>query len=319
MQFNQSTLRNTADQFIKALRVRDLSFSLHEMRNVWSQTVVGKDYSTALAHIKNRNTPLAAASITARLICNQLLSRNRNVTSVTACELFAESIFDDLPELSPFLYEALLFLRKEKQSCFTYSQSDPTKIGVIGMKIPGILPLNEASLPVTATNQEVEWIRSSYDFVISASNLLAGVGGKEHEIIFTTNFRAGEKRKDDVFAAYMSAFITPLSQKIASKIEEMFYSSSVADGGPIDFDEVRNIALDVIDSDIREIDISWLSISGSLCEAILDHLAARLREDLIFQQSEKEDSEEFRGALEHTAHLSIQKLLPERKFVSSET
>lgn len=315
MQFSSHTLVSTSRRFEAALMEEGLSLSFSAANNVWAQIVLGRDFSAAKSYVDDRGY-VNAVAITADTISAKLKEKSRTIAPESAYKLFAEVIRDDLPALSYCMTELVWFLTGREQTCLISVVGDRSGLGIMDATNAGYLPVSKMKF-ANGRDQEIAWLRSSSDLVVSIVNTLAGVSKDQRFDIFAANHRAGDEKKDEAFARYFSQRVIPCGQLLAEGVLASFDPSQKKVRGDIDYDSVRDIVYDVIERETREGNDSWLKPDCELGEAMIDHLAARIREALRWLSDEVADGRDHDSPMEavaHTAQLSMQKFLKIREI-----
>ncbi|MET3135240.1 hypothetical protein AAKU55_005548 [Oxalobacteraceae bacterium GrIS 1.11] len=310
MQFSYDTIQSTSKQFIKALNARGLSLSLSAQRNLWTQIVLGKNHSAALSYARAHGY-VDAIPITVESIRTKLKARSREIDYNSAHALIAEAIGNDLSELSYCMSKLVEFIRATKPSCLISIDSDRTGLGVMDTRKAGYIPVGNIPF-CNGREREIVWLHSSSGLAAVIVNTLAGVSGKQSRDICSVSFRALWKKEDEVFAFYMGTRVMSCSRSIAEGILAVFDPVLITDCDVIDYDRVSDIVFDVIDAELNETPNQWLKSSCQLCEAMVNHVAARIRGDLKWLSEQANDGEVLDSPMEfliYTAQLSIQKIL----------
>lgn len=309
MQFTHQTLTSTSKRFSDSLKEMGLELPFSATQNTWAQIVVGKNFSAAVA-CANGHGHICAVPITEESIQAKLGARSREVDSQAAADLFAKAIREDLPKLSVSMTKLVTFIGGREQTCLISACSDQTGLGIMDAKNAGYLPVSNMRF-IGAEENEVAWLRSSADLVATTVNTLAGVNTHQSLEIFAANSRAGNEKEDEVFAQHFGARIESCSQAIVEQILKSFDPLSTKEWA-VDFDDVRDIVFDVFERERGDDGHNWLKPECALGEALIDHLAARLRETLKWLRDQANDGEESDSPLEslmQTAKLSMRKIL----------
>lgn len=312
MQFTYGTLSSTAQRFEQALKAKGLKLPKTRAFNVWAQIVAGKNFSAIKAQA-DKVGHIRAVPISTDTIRNILRERSREVTHAVAAELFADAIRDDLPELSPCLAELIEFIRMDESSCLFSFGLSSTGLVTFDATKPGYLPVNQLLL-VDGREEELEWLRTNAELMASVGNRLAGLrDGQEYEIFRSSSIHSA-KKSNDVFAAFLTPRIEPLAQALATQAVMRFDPIVEKDPDEFDYDQVRDLIYEEIDLTMMEVGRnSWLKTDCDLGEALIDHLAARIREVLKWLTEAGEDEYDSpESAIARTASLSMQNLLNKR-------
>jgi hypothetical protein len=312
MKFSRYTLISTSNRFSDALRSRGLDLGFSTCRNVWCQIALGKNFSSAVAQA-DANTFVNAVPASEESIRAALIHRSRDIDTKTAGELFAEAIREDLAMLSTGMDTLVRLIGSDQDRCLVEVTRDSTRLGLMDSGNPGYLPISNLGLPLT--EQDVAWLRGSAPLAMRVLNSLSGLNTEQHMRIFASNHRASTAKADEVFAESFHEHIDLSSTEIAEALLQQFRPTDVKDWD-VDIDVVRDTIFDVVFEIVSAEKKSWFSPECELAEAMIDHLALRVRETLKWLSDLANDDDEDPSPAEHIAHtarLSMQKVLNTRQ------
>ncbi|PFH12387.1 hypothetical protein BCF11_4868 [Collimonas sp. PA-H2] len=307
MQFTRQTLRSTFARFRKALKDQNLDLPLSSAQDTWAQIVMGRNYSAASASL-NRHGCIEANDISETNIRAQMRIRNREVDIKTACTLFTAAISSDLIELSNTMYELARVLSKIEGACVIPVHGDITGLGILREGRGGYVPVS--TLPfVAGSESDFAWLRTNSDIAVEVINAAAGINFDKTADIFFSSSRAGDKQANQAFFQYFSQRVDVSTHAVVSTILEVFEIGDEPNWD-IDFDMVRDNIFCVFD-ELAD-DEKWVKPDCDFAEAMIDHLAVRVRETLKWLRDlDEEEKLEYSAqeSLEHSVKISMQKFL----------
>lgn len=310
MQFTHATLRSTHQQFSLSLETRGLSLPFQKELNLWAQIVTGKNFSQA-TWASNALGNIAASAISAKSIQSALKKRSREVSEDAAIDIFCEAIRHDVHEVSYCMAELVDFVTDIASGCLVHAGEDLPRIGLMESSKPGYISL--AKMTMFATRPlETAWIEDNTSFFIHLVNRLANRDGKECMTIFAANHRLASQKSDRIFIEAVKPRIEMCAQAVAQRINHYFDPAEVQFWEAVDYDIVRDVVYDSFDAAIGNDHKSWLSIDCDAAEAMIDHVAARIREGMKWPSREANDGslkDKPLGWVAHTTHISIAKML----------
>lgn len=312
MQFSYDTLTSTFRRFNTALKSRGLTLPLETSRNVWAQIVLGKNFSAAVAHTKAKGL-VTAIPISDGSIRATLQNRSRQVDIRAAEAIFAEAIGADIAELSKAMQELIDVVKLDPNVCVLSVHRDRAGLGLMDSTSPGYFPVS-AFGTIDITEEEVIWLKDSSALAAVTINTLGGKSIEQYVEIFAANHRANSKKSDTEFAKYFSAKIELTCTSIVKALLLEFDPSDM-DNWNLDFDEIRDIVFEVFEHACFKRD--WIQPDGDLAEAVIDHIAVRLRETLKWMAEQAgigEIDESPSETLMQSAKLSMQKMLAAHKY-----
>lgn len=305
MKFSHGALSRTRSRFSAALKSRGLDLSLSAEQNVWANIIAGKNFPSAKPQAK-KDGGIDAIPITPERIQALLRARNREVSSDIAVELFSDAIVEDLVSISNSLFELVRYC-KHTGSFIMNAGDDFTKLGVMDAKYAGYI--QAGNLPfMKARQQETDWIAASTTMVVAVTNRLIGFDTTD---IFAANVRLVQKKENHVFEQYMAPRIEWYGQVVAEKVISAF-EPQFPDWDAVDFDRVRDLLYDTMASDIHREKNTWLKADCDLAEAVMDHVAARIRDGLKWLAIEAENDGNLEnpvGTIASTVRLSMGKIM----------
>lgn len=311
MRFDPHTLRSTSHRFHEALHSRNLRLPLTKRLNTWAQLVVGKNHSAAASQAE-ANGGIAAVPLSQKRLQELLGRRGREVSYRAAGEILAEAIGPDLPLLSEYLYQLVQLLEHNSGYCLVQRVADPLGLGVVDAEHAGYFGVSQLC-PFSGSEHERVWIKASAGVLVTVINQLAGYSVEQSTEIQMTNLRKGFEREDEVFADFVRQRVDPFGHAIAARLLEWLGEVPVSEWDELDYDEVRDEVVDFFFDQVeRAADSRWLKPDCSLGNAVVDHLAAQLRETLRYfaYASEKERAEDpYAEALAHTAGLAMRRIV----------
>lgn len=312
MQFTRQTLHSTCKRFEKALKERNLKLSLSSTQNLWAQIVLGKNYSAASANL-NHCDYAEAINISIESIRAQLKAYSREVDYPTARNLFLAAITDDLVDLSRFLHELATVIRAIDGACVMSVLGDSSGLGIFQTGKAGYLPVSTLSWDAKVN---FAWCRANSQVSSDLVNHAAGIDPKREMEIFASSHRASDKKSDRAFFEFFSARIQLCAQSISEAILEACDLDDDPDWN-IDVDDVRDVIFSVFEKLSRGVE--WVKPDSDFAEALIDHLAVRVRESLKWLCGLDEgESEEHppKETLHRSVALSMTKFLEGAAFKS---
>jgi hypothetical protein len=297
MKFTSVTLRSTADQFRKALAEWGIQIDFSSSLNLWSQIVVGKNHSSAMPQAR-KHGEIAAVPVSAERIIKLFGDKHRDVDKATTVALFAEAIRHDLYAVCGTMQRLCQSIGKEKGLCV---DGVGKGLGLFDKTRPGYVSVH--SLDAIVHEDELAWLVSSADFASDVTNYLAGLSSSEASNIVLASIRQSFEFENDVFKRYFSSRIPSISREIAEAILRAFEP-----GSSVDFDEIHEVVHQVIEEECgRGVQTmnGWLKTSCDTCKALLDHVAARAREELDYLD---EDEDEWVADLAVTIEGAINRI-----------
>lgn len=304
MRFTHDTIFSTARQFGHALKARGLTLKLNTTQDVWAQIIAGKNFSAAAAQAKSHGH-IDPIQISTTSICQKLFDRSRTLDAGGAVEVFAAAIAHDLPALSPCKSRLVSILQLQAKSCLAAVISERTTgLGIIEPDRPGYMPV--VRLLIDIGSHEAAWLRANSEFAADVINVLAGRTQGQCTEITLANIRSENQRHDQAFADYVNQHIESICAAVAHGV--------LADLDPIEpedwedsvtFDDLRQSVFAVLDAVFRNARIDWLRADCDLGEAVMDHVAARVRENLwlfadpAYRRELPEPAEVFADAVRH--------------------
>lgn len=280
MRFTHETLRSTTQYFGHALKAQGLTLPLSTTQNVWAQIIAGKNFSAAIAQVKSQGY-LDAIQITATSICQKLSDRSRMLSADCAVDVFAAAIAHDLPALSPSKSQLVNLLRLLAPACLTSAISEPTTgLGIIEPDRAGYLPVGKLNL-VESESHEAAWLKANSEFVADVVNVLAGRTQEQCTELTLVNINAQTQQNNKAFADYVSQHIESICTAVAQAVlAELDPASPEQWEDSVTFEDLRQSLFDALDAVFRNACIDWLRADCDLGEAVMDHVAARIRENL---------------------------------------
>lgn len=309
MKFTHQTLSSTAHRFAAALKFRGLKLPWEKTQNAWAQIVVGKNYSAAISDANARG-PLQAIAITDETIRSILRVRNRHIDTQTAEAIFAEAIGPDISKLSPGISRVVRFVTIGAEACVIRVEGDRSKIGIMDSKHAGYIPVSELDT-VGLTEDEITWLSSSSELMATAINSMGGKNSEQSLSIFAANHRAASKKADDEFRKYFGQHGEATCITIGQEIVKEFDPLKAIEWD-LDFDPIWNNVHFVIERACDGGRSCWLKPDCELAEAVIDHVAVRIRETLKWmadQAAVGEPDETPAGTIVWTAQLAMKKIL----------
>lgn len=300
MRYTTTTLQASARDFEKALAGRNLAIGYQRSLNLWSQIVVGKNYSAACAQARAMGS-IQAVPITAESVCHVLASANRTVDAATAVEVFSEAIAAHLERISYSLSCSLTALGDLPSSCIVTTLGDrETGLGIMDATHAGYIPVGSLRLGEDR-DQETGWMRENAAFVAAVLNRLAGLSEDQAFETYAANIRVSSDRDDEVFRDFLAVAMDPLSKTIADDVVAMIGPDCDQVADVLDFDEIRNCTVDAFDALIRQAQTKWLKTDGDLADAVFDHVAGRILDAMRVYSNGKMDS---KGVSELTSFIA---------------
>lgn len=297
MKFTPVTLRSTSDQFRRAAAARGIRIAFEASLNLWSQIAVGTNYSSAMIQAKKLGD-IHAAPVSAERITKLFDLAHCNVDKVAAVELFAEAIRIDLETVCGTMHRLCQHIGKEKGLCLDEAG---TGLGLFDKTRPGYMPVQ--SLDAIVDDDELSWLVSSADLASNVTNYLAGLTSKDASDIVFASIRKSFDFEDEIFKRYFKPRIPQVSRQIAASILHSF-----GPGSSVDFDEIRDAVYEIVEDECdkgRQATNGWLKTSCDTCKAMLDHVAARAREELDYLD---EDPAERVAELAMTVEGAIERI-----------
>lgn len=312
MRFDTLTLRSTSHRFNEALRARKLALPLTKRLNTWAQIVVGKDHSAAISQAEAHGA-IAAVPLSAKRLQDLLGKRGRVVSHGAAGEIFAEAIGPDLLMLSEYLFRLLRLLQNNPGFCLIGASRESLGLGVVDADHPGYLPVSQLR-PFSGNDHERDWLRASAELIADTINCLAGYTTAQVLDIRTANMRKGFDKEDDAFTDFVKRRGDGLGHVLAARLLARLDDTPVSTWDDLDYDDVRDEVYECIAREISgEGDSTWLKPDCSLADAVIDHLAAQLRETLRYAAYEAADTgvveESYADSLAHTARVAIGRIV----------
>lgn len=310
MQFTQATLSSTRQQFSTALKARGISLPFQRELNLWAQIVTSKNFSQATSASKASGS-IQATAISAKSIQSALKKYSREVSEGTAVEVFAEAVRQDLHNISYCLTTLVFTVNEIASRCLIKAGHHRPQIGVMDSDKPGYLSLAKMTM-FDARPLESAWIAGNAGFVVDLVNCLAGRDLATCMTIFTANHGLADQKCDRVFVETMKPRIGLCAVAVAQRINEYFDPADVMEWESVDFDTVRDLVYDSFHATVGNDGNSWLSLDCHAAEAMIDHVAARIRDGMKWQSRDASNGKLEDTPLEwvaHTTQLSIGKML----------
>lgn len=279
MKFTLDTLRTTSRAFEKALDQRGLTVPYQRAQNLWAQIAVGKSYSSAMAQAKAQES-ISGGNVSADSIREILRTAGREATEIDAVAIFGETIRDNLHLLSHGLFEVLVSLMESPEYCVgSFVGERVTGLGLVDSENAGYIPLSTLDF-VRGQDNEMAWMRENSTFVSNVLNQLAGRSAARCREVQLANMRAGFAKQDAVFSAFIAENGEALSSAVGKAVTLAIDPGDLESADSLDFDAVRWIVYDAIEDAILKAKNGWLKPDCGLAEAVIDHVAGRIREDL---------------------------------------
>lgn len=279
MKFSPDTLRTSSRNFEKALVDRGLKLPYQQSQNLWAQIIVGKNYSAASAQAKSRGY-IEAGKVSQESICEFLASAKRPIALSTATEIYSEAIADDLATASHSLSELLAWLQKHPSYRVASLVSEQvSRLGLMDSEHGGYIPVGTTELFQLQTD-EIPWIRENSGFLADVLNRLVGHSQKQCHDIFLANMRAAFDQEDKMFAAFIGYAGEAISKAIGEGVLREVGTHNLPFPDAHDYDQIRWAVYDVFEDKAKEIDTTWLKPDRGLAEAVIDHIAGRIKQDL---------------------------------------
>ena len=310
MRFTHETLSATRKDFSKALKARELSLPFQIELNLWAKIVTGKNYPAA-APSCNQSGGIDAIPVSPDTIRAALRRHGRDVSEELAVELFATAVGQHLGEISYCMANLVRLLKTAKSRCLIKAGSETPGIGLMDTEQPGYIPLARMEMFIARPGESV-WIATSAELVVEVVHRLAGIGRGQSIDIFAKNHRLSDEKSDLVFVRTIKPRIKECSLAVAERINRLFDPADIEDWEAVDFDIVRDAVYDSLTTTIGSDHASWLSIDCDIAEAMIDHVAARIRDGMKWTSREADDGEASDHPLDWvawTAQLSMEKIL----------
>jgi hypothetical protein len=310
MRFTHETLSATRKDFSKALEARGLSLPFQTELNLWSKIVTGKNFPAA-APSCDQSGGMDAIPVSADAIRAALRRHSRDVSEIIAVELFSDAVGRHLGAISYCMANLVRLLKTNKSRCLIKAGRETPGIGLMDTKQPGYIPLARMEMFIARPDESV-WIATSAKLVVEAVHRLAGIGREQSIDIFAKNHRLSDERSDLVFMRTIEPRLEECSLAVAERINRLFDPADIEDWEAVDFDIVRDAVYDSLTATIGNDHASWLSIDCDIAEAMIDHVAARIRDGMKWTSREADDGEASDQPLNWvawTAQLSMEKIL----------
>jgi hypothetical protein len=279
MKFSDDTLRTTSRSFEKALSKRGLKLPYQQSQNLWAQIAIGKNYSAAAAQAKSRGY-IQAGIVSQKSICETLATAKRSVKANDAIEIFGEAIADELLTLSPNLSEICKWLHNNPTYVITSVLGERvTRLGLMNADHAGYIPVGTTNL-FQLQDYEISWVRENSEFAAAIINWLAGRTENKYIDITLANMRASFDQEDQIFSAFMTDNEEVISEAISKEILRSIGSDNLSATEAHDYDQIRWAIYDVFERMINKVETTWLKPDCDLAEAVIDHIAGRIKQDL---------------------------------------
>jgi len=302
---------------MKALELRGLSLPFSAAQNTWTQIVVGKDYSAAMAQA-TAQSHVDAIEISEESISNRLRERSRDIDLNGALKLFVDVVNDDIDAISTCISNLALVIQANGNSCVVPLASERrTGLGIITANLPGYVPVE--NFPTTDNQpQEVRWLKSNVEFAATLINQLGGIDFEKYMQIYGSSLRAASKKENDVLVRFLEQHGKSLSRSLSEKVMSMVFSRYSNDSVEMTFDELTTLIWDVLESEMKAASTQQLSSQCDLREAVIDHIAGRAVQFLKVvadNPADFSDAEDILSSLEHTNQLAIETIINIRKLM----
>lgn len=294
--FSADSFYKTAENFRRYTAKCGVGFSrTNTAHNIWSEIVAGENQYARVMGRLNAGGKLESCFRPESFISIMRSHHRDSIDEEKSAEIFAESIYPQLEQLSPLLYSTLSQYSEPKKYCFFGSDGS---LGVFENGLPGYVKIAESS-------------SIDYDETKAAAALLNYMLGHDAQRCF--EFFANARREADKTAEFELEvmFRTNRKRLVPRLAIEIF--DTVTDTS--DFEEIRDSVYEAILDSIEEYRANggpfacFLDIDNNIVADLIDLLAAGLVSESKWI-IDNEDEEANLRQIEFTVESAFERLLP---------